>query len=169
MHKNIFMNPVRQRIIQYLIVHDKGTVGDIRKRLSDVPIATLYRHIKILLENDYLEVIEEKPVRGTIEKTYCLTKISLEQDVNEISYLVQSSLLSLMTSFQNYFIKEDCDPMKDMISLTSSTLMLSDEEFIEVSKEIGLILNKHLTNQPNKERKARNITMISSPSDDNRR
>lgn len=27
----VFMNPVRQRIIQYLLVHEKGTVKEIKK------------------------------------------------------------------------------------------------------------------------------------------
>ena len=44
----VFMNPVRQRIIQYLLVHEKGTVKEIKKALPDVPSASLYRHIKIL-------------------------------------------------------------------------------------------------------------------------
>lgn len=44
----VFMNPVRQRIIQYLLVHKKGTVKEIKKELPDVPSASLYRHIKIL-------------------------------------------------------------------------------------------------------------------------
>ena len=29
----VFMNPVRQRIIQYLLVHEKGTVKEIKKEL----------------------------------------------------------------------------------------------------------------------------------------
>ena len=33
----VFMNPVRQRIIQYLLVHEKGTVKEIKKALPDVP------------------------------------------------------------------------------------------------------------------------------------
>ena len=40
----VFMNPVRQRIIQYLLVHEKGTVKEMKKVLSDIPNASLYRH-----------------------------------------------------------------------------------------------------------------------------
>ena len=36
----VFMNPVRQRIIQYLLVHEKGTVKEIKKELPDVPSAS---------------------------------------------------------------------------------------------------------------------------------
>ena len=30
----VFMNSVRQRIIQYLLVHEKGTVKEIKKRIA---------------------------------------------------------------------------------------------------------------------------------------
>ena len=36
----VVMNPVRQRIIQYLLVHEKGTVKEIKKncRMFRVPV-----------------------------------------------------------------------------------------------------------------------------------
>ena len=39
----IVMNPVRQRIFQYLLLHETGTVKEIRKALPDVPGASLAR------------------------------------------------------------------------------------------------------------------------------
>lgn len=44
----VVMNPVRQRIFQYLLIHEKGTVKEIKKELQDIPSASLYRHVKIL-------------------------------------------------------------------------------------------------------------------------
>ena len=46
----IVMNPVRQRIFQYFLLHETGTVKEIRKALPDIPSASLYRHIKILAD-----------------------------------------------------------------------------------------------------------------------
>lgn len=40
------MNPARQRIFQYFLLHETGTVKEIRKALPDIPSARLYRHIK---------------------------------------------------------------------------------------------------------------------------
>ena len=42
----VVMNPVRQRIFQYLLIHEKGTVKEIKKELQDIPSASLYRHVK---------------------------------------------------------------------------------------------------------------------------
>lgn len=33
----IVMNPVRQRIIQYFLIHETGTVKEVRKALPDIP------------------------------------------------------------------------------------------------------------------------------------
>ena len=39
----IVMNPARQRIFQYLLVNETGTVKEMRKALPDIPSASLYR------------------------------------------------------------------------------------------------------------------------------
>ena len=41
----IVMNPARQRIFQYLLVNETGTVKEMRKALPDIPSASLYRHV----------------------------------------------------------------------------------------------------------------------------
>ena len=63
----IVMNPVRQRIFQYLLLHETGTVKEIRKALPDVPGASLYRHMKLLTESGILTVVGENRIRGTVE------------------------------------------------------------------------------------------------------
>lgn len=162
---DIFMNPIRQRIAQYLLLYDKGTANEILTKLNDIPPATLYRHLKVLLENHCIEIVSERKVRGTIEKTYQLIQNPMGEHPNnsDIANIIQSSLFSLITSFQCYFEKENIDPMKDMISLTSSTLMLSDEEFMELFRRIGEVYNDYIQNTSNPDRKPRNITIISSP------
>jgi len=70
----VVMNPVRQRIIQYLILHEEGTAASFKEELNDIPTASLYRHIKVLYEAGCIEVIRECRKRGTVEKTYALVK-----------------------------------------------------------------------------------------------
>lgn len=74
----IVMNPVRQRIFQYFLLHETGTVKELRKALPDVPSASLYRHIKILADSSILTVVGENRIRGTVEssKTRRITLIS---------------------------------------------------------------------------------------------
>ena len=53
----IVMNPVRQRIFQYFLLHETGTVKELRKALPDVPSASLYRHVKILTDKKKLSAL----------------------------------------------------------------------------------------------------------------
>ena len=58
----IVMKPARQRIFQYFLLHETGTVKEVKKALSDVPNASLYRHIKILADNSILMVVDENRI-----------------------------------------------------------------------------------------------------------
>ena len=76
----IVLNPVRQRIFQYFLLHKTGTVKKIRKALPDVPSASLYRHIKILTDSTILMVVGENRIRGTVESIYQLNKDAMETE-----------------------------------------------------------------------------------------
>ena len=71
----IAMNPARQRIFQYFLIHETGTAKEIRKALTDIPIASLYRHIKILADSSILMVVGENRIRGTVESVYQLNEV----------------------------------------------------------------------------------------------
>lgn len=160
----IIMNPVRQRIMQFLLVHQKGTAKEMMQELTDIPSASLYRHIRILHEAGCIKVVEERKIRGTTEKTYQLEEQPMgDPGPEEIAALFQTGLLSLMTSFQAYFAREDADPKKDMLSLSTSTLLLNEEEFMDMMQKIGTIFSEVISNKPGQGRKPRRFTIISSP------
>ena len=71
----IAMNPARQRIFQYFLLHETGTVKEIRKALPDIPSASLYRHIKILADSSILMVVDENRIRGTVHSVYQLNEV----------------------------------------------------------------------------------------------
>lgn len=136
--KNIsetMMNPIRLRIIQHLAIYGKGTVSQIKEELCDIPPASLYRHIKTLCEAGCIEVVGEKQIRGTVERTYAMK--------------------------QNLF--KYADPMKDRISFSNANLLLSDEEFMELLTKIEEAITPYINNQPEESRKQRRFTLITSP------
>ena len=158
----IFMNPVRQRIIQYLLVHDKGTVKEMKKELSDIPSASLYRHIKILNDHEFLIVVEENRIRGTVENVYQLNRAALEVD-DESGTAVQMSLLSLCASFAKYFSSGHANPRKDLLMLTSYTLTLTDEDFIKFLTELNEVATKYMAKPVTEKSVSRQVTLVSSP------
>ena len=160
----IVMNPVRQRIFQYLLVHETGTVKEIRKALPDVPSASLYWHMKILTEHGILTVIGENRIRGTVESIYQLNKSALEiEDAN--GRAVQSALLGICASFAKYFSGDSPDPKKDMLLMTTCTLTLNDAEFMDFLAEINQVAVKYMDIPIKNGSKTRQITLISAPTD----
>lgn len=160
----IVMNPVRQRIFQYLLVHETGTVKEIRTALPDVPSASLYRHMKILTEAGILSVVGENRIRGTVESIYQLNKSALEiDDANGVA--VQTALLGICASFAKYFSSGHADPKKDLLLMTTCTLTLNDEEFMNFLSEINQVALKYMDIPIKEDRKTRQITLISAPTD----
>ncbi|MDO4384748.1 MAG: helix-turn-helix domain-containing protein [Clostridia bacterium] len=160
----IVMNPVRQRIFQYLLVHETGTIKDLRKALPDVPSASLYRHMKILTDSALLAVVGENRIRGTVESVYQLNKRALELEDADGS-TVQMSLLSLCASFAKYFSSGHANPRKDMLLLSACTLTLTDEEFSRFLAEINQLAVKYMNAEVSEGSKTRQITLISAPAD----
>lgn len=158
----VVMNPVRQRIFQYLLVHETGTVKEIRKALPDIPSASLYRHMKILTENGILTVVGENRIRGTVESIYQLNKSALEIDDAD-GTSVQTALLGICGSFAKYFAGGHAEPKKDMLLMTTCTLLLTDEEFMKFLSEINEIALKYMDIAAKEGSKTRQITLISAP------
>lgn len=162
----IVMNPVRQRIFQYFLLHKTGTVKEIRKALPDVPSASLYRHIKkILTDSTILMVVGENRVCGTVESVYQLNKDAMETE-DETGNAVQMSLLSICATFVKYFSSGKADPKKDMLLFTNCTLLLTDEEFSDFLTEINQIAVKYMKKEAVEGSKTRQITLISAPSNE---
>lgn len=149
----IVMNPVRQRIFQYLLLHETGTVKEIRKALPDVPGASLYRHMKLLTESGIL----------TVESIYSLNKSALE--IDDDGTAVQTALLGLSASFARYFSGGGADPRRDMLLMTTCTLTLTDEEFTGFLTEINQTALKYMDIGVKEGSRQRQITLISSPTD----
>ena len=158
----VLMNPVRQRIFQYLLVHETGTVKEIKKELSDIPNASLYRHIKILTDNAVIAVVGENRIRGTLESVYQLNKAALEIDDADGAG-VQMSLLSICAAFAKYFSSGKANPRKDMYMMTSCTLTLTDDEFKDFLAELTEIATKYMSKPVTEKSVSRQISLVSSP------
>ena len=161
----VVLNPVRQRIFQYLLIHETGTVKEIRKALPDVPSASLYRHMKILADHSIIMVVGENRIRGTVESVYQLNKSALQID-DANGEAVQTALLGFCASFAKYFASGHANPKKDMLLMTTCTLTLTAEEFMEFLSEINQVAVKYRDIGIKEGSKTRQITLISSPTDE---
>lgn len=158
----VVMNPVRQRIFQYFLLHETGTVKDIKKALPDVPSASLYRHVKILADSSILVVVGENRIRGTVESIYRLNKSAMSAG-EESGNAVQMSLLSICAAFAKYFSGGNADPERDMLLFTNCTLLLTDGEFSDFLSEINEVALRYMKVEAKADSKTRQITLISAP------
>jgi DNA-binding transcriptional ArsR family regulator len=166
----LILHPVRMKIIQSLLNGKKRNVQQIAERLMDVPQATLYRHISKLLEADIIEVVQENQIRGTVEKVYGLKELSIGSP-EELLSLSKDQHLELFLTFttqllglyENYLNKGDVDLVRDGVSYRVANLYLTDDEYMDLAKNIGMLIQKAMLNEPSSERSARNLAMIVIP------
>ena len=48
----VMLNPIRMRIVQIAAVNENISASAICEKMPDVPRTTIYRHIKILIDNE---------------------------------------------------------------------------------------------------------------------
>jgi predicted ArsR family transcriptional regulator len=64
----IFADPLRQRLLQAFCCNP-ATIKQVAEQMEEKP-ARLYHHVDLLEQSGFLEIVETKQVRGTVEKTY---------------------------------------------------------------------------------------------------
>ncbi len=162
--QKLLLNQVRHRILQYIYHQGNATVKDIRDALSDIPQATLYRQVKVLNENGFIDICGKRRVRGTLEHTYRLADGLLTSDTSRPGDAsTQFALYSIAQDFADYSMLIDADPDRDMLNLRSMPLMMSDAEFTEYLRSINKLTEHYIHNEPVNGRRARRVTFISSP------
>ncbi|MEI3612735.1 helix-turn-helix domain-containing protein [Pseudogracilibacillus sp. SO30301A] len=92
---DLLLHPVRMRIVQQLLLNKPLTIAQLVEILGDVPQATLYRHINLLLEANLIEVIETKKVRGTEERKFSVKIDNLQIPEDEIEMTSQEDHIRL--------------------------------------------------------------------------
>lgn len=150
----ILMHPVRMKITQALMRNkeDGLTPFEMLEVIQDVPQATLYRHIQVLLEADVIRILKEKKVRSVTEKYYTLNEeaarlnaeewknLNKEKKLSYISYYQ----LSLMTQYQNYLLNlEQNKSAEDRATFSLLELKLDDRQFESFQTELNKLMLKY--------------------------
>ena len=160
--RNVIMNSVRMRIVQYLMINGTATASQLAKDMTEVPKTTLYRHINVLEQAGVISVVDERKVRGTIEKTFAINMEAMETEKDEDIVLNNafSFLMNVYGDFVKYFTKEETDPQAEGVFIRTSEFMLKDKDFDKFCKELEGVFEKYKAKSGDKLRK---ITIISAP------
>jgi len=158
---DLLLHPIRLRILQSLLGDRSLTTAQLRDELSDIPAATLYRHISKLVDAGVLSVVNERRVRGAVERTYILRTAAASVNLAEVSKMSTEDhrkmflafVAGLMAEYDRYLEKGNVNLVRDGVSYSLSGMWLSDNELKELRSELITALQPRLANAPKPGRK----------------
>jgi DNA-binding transcriptional ArsR family regulator len=170
---DLLLHPVRIRIVQALAGGRRLSPGELADVLTDVPAATLYRHINTLADAGVLAVVEERPARGTPERVYALLEDAVGPPPEDLAHATQEDhmrwftmfVASLLGDFGRYLAGGRTDFVADGVGYRQVPLELSDQEFAELAGRLNAAFAPVIGNRPEPGRRRRMLTTIVMPTE----
>ena len=168
---DLVMHPVRMRLLATL-ARRQLTPRQLGELLPDVPPATLYHHLGLLTRAGLLRVVDERPVRGTVEKRYTLVDDTASLTPSELAKATRDDHLgyftifvaTLLADFARYMQQDaPIDPLADGVAYRQTPFYLSDEEYAQAAAAVSQALLPYYNNPPATHRRRRLIAMIVIP------
>ncbi len=168
---DVLLHPQRLAIVRALS-GAQLTTKELAARVSDIPQATLYRHVALLLEAGIVSVVSERKVRGTPERTYALgpnailTQEAFEQATPEDHFRYFTTYLAgLLDEFGRYLQRPDPDLQEDGVGYRELVLNLTDDEFRELLTELRAAIAARADHELTPDRTPRLISTVTVPVD----
>lgn len=157
---DVLLHPIRLRIVM-TIGGAEMTTADLARMLTDVPQATLYRHIATLHEAGILEIVSETQHRGGVEKTYRLVESAASLGPEDAAKMTSEEHLAGLTTFvgavveatARYLHSEDAKPGTDVFGYRQVPVWLTDREAVAMVEALGRALAPFLENEPDGRRR----------------
>lgn len=169
---DLLLHPVRLRIVQALVARPM-TATQMKEILGDVAQATLYRHIHQLDAGGLIEIIEERPVRGGVERTYRVVEAAVSLGPDDLAAASTEDHFryfatfvgTLLADYASYLEHSSLDLEADRVGYRQVPLWLTDREFDELAQELGDTLQRRVANEPESGRRRRLVSTIVMPDD----
>lgn len=170
--RDLLLHPIRLKIVQVMVKRPM-TARDLMDELPDVAQASLYRHLKALVDGGLLEIVDEQPIRGGVERTYATIESAAMLSYDEMTGLDSEEQFRffatfvgmLLTDFATYLEGDQPDLEKDRVGYSQAPLWLSTEEFDELAREMRSLIEARLSNEPTSGRRRHLLTTIVLPND----
>jgi DNA-binding transcriptional ArsR family regulator len=158
---DLLLHPVRLRILQAFLGDRPLTTSQLRTELPDVPPASLYRHVAKLVDAGVLSIVEERRVRGALERTYTLQTSEATVKPEDLANLTADEhrrmfltfLAGIIREFDLYLERGDIDLIRDGISYRLSGMWLTATEAKKLARDLNHILLPAASNTPKRGRK----------------
>jgi helix-turn-helix protein len=168
---DLLLHPVRLRIWQAFMGDRALTTTQLKTELPDVPVATLYRQVARLVDGGVLNVVAERRVRGSLERTYVLRTHASTIGLDELEKMTPDEhrrafmgfVAGLMSDFDRYLEQEDVDYLRDKVGYRVAAMWLDDAELEELIRDIIRITQPRLTNVPRPGRRRHIFATVMMP------
>lgn len=168
---DLILHPARLRIMSELGGRQM-TPRELAATLPDIPQATLYRHIKTLLEGRVLEVVSEQEVNGSVERTYALVQGAGRLTEDELQHLSPEEhfryfsifAVKLMDDFSAYLRDANAEQVgKDGMSYSTAVIYLNAEERAAFQQQVVALIGSVMSLQPAPDRQRYSLSSIVIP------
>jgi len=171
---DLLLHPVRLRIMQAFLGERALTTSELRAELSDIPAASLYRHVARLVGADVLQVVAERRVRGALERTYMLRLAAASIGPDEVASMsaedhreaFMAFVAGLLGDADRYLQRADFDPLRDGVTYRLAGLWLDDAEYADLLRDLVRLLHPRLANAPRAGRRRRILATVLLLGDD---
>jgi DNA-binding transcriptional ArsR family regulator len=170
---DLIIHPIRLRILT-VMVGKEMTTAQLAEALSDVPQATLYRHVKVLADGGVLEVVAKREAHGAVERTYRLTQERSRLSRNDMRDLTADDHVryfnifaaTLVDAFSRYthaaaFARTGVGA--DGASYQNVVVYLSDKEKVHLQKEFERLIGAVIGNPKSPTRKGYLLASVVIP------
>lgn len=171
---DLLLHPVRLRILQAFLGDRALTTAQLSAELSDVPAASLYRHVARLVAGGVLQVVAERRVRGAVERTYVLRQVASRVRLDELAAMGTGELRAMFMAFiagllgdiDRYLGRGQPDLLRDGVAFGIEGLWLTDAELIELMRELYIVLDGRRANLPGRGRRRRLLASLLLPGEE---
>ena len=164
------LHPVRLRIVHALIGREL-TARRLSAELSDVPQASLYRHVARLVDAGVLRVTREEQVRGGTQRTYATVEstVSLGPDAfdtaspDDHQRYFAAFAGALVAGFDRYLRSTGASPTRDAIAYQQVPIWATPAESRELAARITELLEPLRTPADGRTRRRASFAMALHP------
>ncbi|GAA1691085.1 helix-turn-helix domain-containing protein [Fodinicola feengrottensis] len=170
----LLAHPARLRIVHAMRGGRTLTTAQLSERLPDVSKAMVYRHVDLLAAGGILEVVEERRVRGAVERHYRLRQDRASVDADAVAALSPEDhrrafaavVAVLVAEFNAYLDRQNANPAADPVGYQQHGIWLNHEELVAMVEELRAAILPRLANPATPDRARYLLTPILFPSEE---
>ena len=159
---DLLLHPVRLRIVKAFLGDRALTTSQLAAELDDVPAGSVYRHVARLTRAGVLQVVAERRVRGTVERTYTMSAAAAQIQPGEARAMTHGEhtqafiayVAGLLADFDRYIATDPPDPAREA-GYRAGALWLTDAEQAELLLDLAALFRPRLANPPGNGRRRR--------------